>query len=349
MADEERDEEEACPKCGVVGPCDCEGGRREETAEEQAARLDKERADKEASQRSSLDKAFGNFGFIVMPSEAAAPILNVPLRTALHHWLYELNAPKELKAVGVKPRRRALLKGPPGCGKTMLAHHIAARLGMPMIVIQSHVMLSKWVSESGERIGKLFRAARRDPDGVVLFFDEFDSVAKDRAEMGGTAADNERNNITNAFLQEMDRYDGLLFAATNVEERIDKAIWRRFQMQIEIGRPGRAEREAIVRLYFKPFECEEPLIEGFADAMDGASAALIQEVCEAMKRGLVLGPRMGLAMSLEDMLRRLVSTIEPPPEAEPPKFWRSVSPLIREMADLPWPPKLAPKGRKGGG
>lgn len=343
------DEEEGCPHCGVVGPCDCEEAAAEparaaETPEEMANRLDKDRADKEAAARSALDKSFGMFGFIVMPSEAAPPILNVPLRTALHNWLYELNAPKELKRVGLKPRTRALLKGPPGCGKTMLAHHIAARLGIPMIVVQSHIMLSKWVSESGERIGKLFRAARRDPNGVVLFFDEFDSVAKDRAEMGGQAADNERNNITNAFLQEMDRYEGLLFAATNVEDRIDKAIWRRFQMQIEIGKPGRVEREAILRLYFKPFAVEEPLIEGFADAMDGASPALIQEVCEALKRGLVLGPRMKQSMTLEDMLRRLVSTIEPPPEMEPPKFWRSVSPTIRDLSDLPWPPRLAAKG-----
>src|SRR5688500_10182243 len=94
------------------------------------------------SARGDLEQALGGSGQVVMPGDAQAPILTAPVRAALHQWLFEMNAEAELSAVGLKPRSRCLLSGPPGCGKTTLAHHIAARLGLPMLVIQSHEIIS---------------------------------------------------------------------------------------------------------------------------------------------------------------------------------------------------------------
>lgn len=301
-------------------------------------RLENERDEAEKAQRLALTKEFGNFGFIVMPGEAEPPILGQQLRLVLHQWLFEMNAADALATAGLLPRQRALLSGPPGCGKTTLAHHIAARLGIPMVVVQAHVLKSKWVSESGERIGKLFRAARRDSHGIALFFDEFDSIAMNREEMGGSGGDREMSSVVNAFLQEMDRYEGLLFAATNQADKIDRAIWRRFQMQVEIGLPGRVEREAIVRLYMRPFVCDEAVVEFLAMLLEGGSPALIKECCETLKRGLVLGPLMQLSTALPDLLRRLMLTVAPPPEVEPPKLWTAASSRIGESAKLAWPP-----------
>ena len=304
------------------------------------ASLEAERRNAEKMERAALEKDFGNYGFIVMPSEAEPPILNGQLRGVLHSWLFEINAAKALKAAGLKPRTRALLSGPPGCGKTTLAHHIAGRLGVPMVVIQAHSLMSKYVNESGERIGKLFRAARRAKDPVALFFDEFDATAKTREGKGRSGAEDERASITIAFMQEFDRYAGLIFAATNEPGAIDRAVWRRFQMQIEIGMPGEVERDAIVRLYLAPYVAEDATVRWISDAFAGASPAFIKECCEALKRALVLGPLMSQSILLPDVMRRLVASVQPQDEASPPRLWTDVAGNISEARDLPWPPVL---------
>lgn len=308
------------------------------------AAMQKEAANAEKNQRVALEGKFSKFGFVVMPSEAAPPILDLPTRTVLHEWLFEINAKKALKAVGVEPRTRALLSGPPGCGKTTLAHHIAARLGLPMLVVTSHTLISKWLGETGGNIGELFRSTRKLPHGLVLFFDEFDAIAKARDQLGGQGADTERSNMTTALLQEMDRYHGMLFAATNVVKGIDQAVWRRFQMQVEIGMPGPEEREAIVRLYMRPYWLEAVTAGALGDMMTGASPALIKECCEQLKRSLVLAPKIGQSTLFPDMLRRMVTTITPPEQQDPPALWANMAPLIAETRELAWPPVVVREG-----
>jgi hypothetical protein len=293
------------------------------------------------SARSELEKEFGNLGIIVMPGDAEAPILTPPVRAALHQWLFEMNTEDALKAVGLKPRSRALLSGPPGCGKTTLAHHICARLGVPMVVIQSQEMVGKYLGQTGNNLAKTFRAARRNHYGIALFFDEFDALAKRRDGLSSEGADNERSNITIALLQEFDRYDGLLFAATNVTKDIDPAIWRRFQLQIEIGLPGGGERFAIVRLYMAPFEAADETIAGIADALEDASPALIRECCEAIKRSLVLGPRMKMSTELPAIMERFAASASASEGMPEPKLWAERRAVLKTMASLPWPPEMA--------
>lgn len=301
--------------------------------------LEAERLAAEKAERAALEKEFGNWGYIVMPSEAEPPILNPGLRRALHTWLFEMNAAAELKRAGLKPRTRMLLTGPPGCGKTTLAHHIAARLGIPLVVIQAHVLMSMYVNASGANIAKLFRSARRAKEPVALFFDEFDATAKSREGKGRTGAEDERASITIAFMQEFDRYQGLLFAATNEPDNIDRAVWRRFQIQTEIGLPGEVERDAIVRLYMRPFGLEDSTARFLSDILDGASPALIKEICEALKRSLILSPMMGGSTRLPDMLRQVSDMVSPQDGQSPPRLWTALSQYIGEAADLPWPPE----------
>lgn len=293
------------------------------------------------SARADLEKQFGGKGQIVVPGDALPPILTAPVRAALHQWMYEMNATSELEAVGLKPRSRCLLSGPPGCGKTTLAHHIAARLGLPMLVIQAHELVSKWLGQSGEQIGKLFREARRNHYGLALFFDEFDALAKSREDMGGAGADSERANITIALLQEFDRFDGLLFAATNMTKTIDPAIWRRFHMQIEIGYPGPEERFAIVKMYLAPYQPHDDTIGAVAFALDGASPALIKEACEAIKRNLVLGPKMNLPTDLRSIIDRFANSASAAEGQQEPRLWSDRRTCLMAMDKAPWPPVLA--------
>lgn len=290
------------------------------------------------SARGDLEMAFGPFGEVVMPADAKPPILTASVRAALHQWMHEINAGDELQAVGLKPRQRCLLSGPPGCGKTTLAHHICARLGMPLLVVQSHELLSKYVNQSGAQIGKLFCHARRARPPIALFFDEFDALAKSRENMSGQDADNERANITIALLQEFDRFDNLLFAATNVTRAIDAAIWRRFEMQIEIGMPGPAERWAIVKMYLAPYGAEDDTVTTIAEVLTGASPALIRQACETIKRSLVLGSKIGLPVDLPSIMERFAASASVADGQQEPLLWTNMSRCLHRLGAVPWPP-----------
>ena len=287
-----------------------------------------------------LVRDFGNQGEIVLPADAKAPILTAPVRASLRQWMYEMNAGAELEAVGLKPRQRCMLSGPPGCGKTTLAQHICARLGVPMLVVQSHEVASQYMGATGNNIGALFRKARKNRAGLALFFDEFDALAKSRAELAGRAADGEMANITIALLQEFDRFDGLLFAATNVTDKIDAALWRRFDMQIEIGFPGPDERFAIVKMYLAPYEADDATVLAISKAMDGASPALIRQCCEAIKRSLVLGPKMGMPTDLKSIMNRFSASASPADGQQLPLLWSAPRDALIALSKAPWPPEL---------
>lgn len=278
------------------------------------------------------------FGEIRQPAECDEPILGPALRQALHQWLYELNHEAALRAVGVKPRARCLLSGPPGTGKTTLAHHIAARLGYPLLVVEASSLLSKWVNESGSKVALLFALARRVP--VAIFLDELDATATSRTsgESGGSA---ENNKVVIALLQAMDRCDTLVFGATNRADNIDPAIWRRFQIHMTVDLPEAAERFLILKRYAAPLEVADETIGALVAVLAGASPALIKDVMEGVRRDFVIGPKLKHDMGLRAVFTRIAASTRPSDEMPTPPLWAEQVTALDYIAAEPWPPVIA--------
>lgn len=139
---------------------------------------------------------------------------------------------------GVDIPNSLLLYGPPGCGKTSIARLIAAKTGLPLITARLDGLVSSLLGSTAKNIRKVFDYAARQE--CVLFLDEFDVVAKrrdDRNELG------ELKRVVNSLLQSIDRFghSGILIAATNHQDLLDPAVWRRFNKVIEVPLPNTNE------------------------------------------------------------------------------------------------------------
>lgn len=209
--------------------------------------------------------ALEKFADVLMPQEAEEPILAPGPRAALFEWMTEIHLAGELAAAGLKPRRTALLYGPPGCGKTTWAHHFAARLGLPLACVRSESLIHSYLGSTGQNIGQLFDAMSKTEGRVVIFFDEVDALGARR--MNDQGASVERANSLNVLLRRIERFDGIALAATNRHDFLDSALWRRFDMQISVDLPTEDERFAIIKRYAAPFEPPPLWQEGIAQTL----------------------------------------------------------------------------------
>lgn len=195
-----------------------------------------------------------------------------------------LKNPEKYVRYGARMPRGVLLYGPPGTGKTLLARALAGEAGVPFFALSGSDFVEKYVGVGASRVRELFKKARK-AGKCVIFIDEIDAMGKRRDERSS----DERDQTLNALLSEMSGFytgDGVIvIAATNRIEMLDPALLRpgRFDRQIEVGLPGRAERLSILRLHSrnKPMGADVRLEDVAAQTISFSGASLENLLNEA--------------------------------------------------------------------
>lgn len=160
----------------------------------------------------------------------------------------------KLKAWGIKDKRkgidaRIIFYGSPGTGKTMTAVSLAKTLKRPILSFDCSKILSMYVGESEKNVRKIFddfksmsKKAKVDP---ILLLNEADQFLSARSEGTGSSADKMHNQMQNIFLEQIEQFEGILIATTNLLDNIDKAFSRRFNYKVEFKKPDINQRERL--------------------------------------------------------------------------------------------------------
>ena len=185
----------------------------------------------------------------------AEMVLSAETQRPLQRVIHEYRSQDRLREHGLSARRKLLLIGPPGCGKTMTASALAGEFKLPLFSVQLHGLITKFMGETAAKLHLVFGAMTQTRG--VYFFDEFDAIGADRGSRNDVG---EIRRVLNSFLQflEQDNSDSLILAATNYEAMLDEALFRRFDDVIRYCRPGPKQVDALIRNRLQRFLVARP-------------------------------------------------------------------------------------------
>lgn len=230
-------------------------------------------------------------------------VLCQELKEKLDRVIKEYLKKETLSKYGLANRRKLLLYGASGTGKTMTASTLAKEFNLPFFVVRTEKVVTKFMGETGQKLGRIFDFINDVP--AVYLFDEFDAIGSQRGmdnEVG------EQRRILNTFLQllERDDSDSFIIAATNSIESIDKAMFRRFDDVIEYKLPDTEQRLALLREYL--YTAKDLDFSSAESLFDGMSHAEIKMVCSDIFKESLLNDRkidLPLVQTIVNMRQQL--------------------------------------------
>ena len=212
-------------------------------------------------------------------------VLEPDTRTRLDRLLREQRSKAKIQKHGLVARRKLLLVGPPGSGKTMTASALAGELHLPLYVILLHGLITKFMGETAAKLRLVFDAIT-EQRGVYLF-DEFDAIGSERGAFNDVG---EIRRVLNSFLQflEQDESSSLIVAATNHPSSLDRALFRRFDDLIEYEHPSAELATEAMKNRLALFDVRRLAWRKATEAAEGLSYSDITRACDAAAKEAIL-------------------------------------------------------------
>nr|WP_154926518.1 ATP-binding protein [Pantoea agglomerans] len=238
--------------------------------------------------RYTYDSDLQNAFYEIQPRKILDDLIIPETVTTQFMELIEEHARRDLlRSYNLEPRHKLLLSGPPGNGKTSIAEALANHLSLPFFTVKYEGIINRYLGETAQHIDKLFEFVKTQR--CVLFFDEFDAIGKEREDVNDNG---EMKRVVNSLLKHIDLLPShvVFVGATNHEAMLDKAIWRRFQLQITLPSPT----QSMATKWFEEFEKRVGHSLGLAPStlarkLSGLSFAELEEFALDVQRKYVLG------------------------------------------------------------
>lgn len=221
-----------------------------------------------------------------MPShDLSELIVSEDITDKIQRILNEYRNRNKLISYGLTNRRKILIEGNPGTGKTLTASIIASELSLPLYTVQMDKLVTKFMGETSAKLRQVFDSIESNV-GVYLF-DEFDAIGADRSldnEVG------EMRRILNSFLQfiEQDGSESIIIAATNNQRLLDQALFRRFDDVLHYMLPAHMEIKRLLEYKIKSYDENFTIPKDVIKAADGLSHAEITRVCDDAIKNSIL-------------------------------------------------------------
>jgi len=202
-----------------------------------------------------------------------------------------------LRAKNLEPRHRILLVGPPGNGKSLLAEAIASELAVELLIIRYESIMTDSFGAPSSRLSRLFDQVKTRR--CVLFFDEFDIIARER--------DIHERSIVGALVFQIDDLPShvVIIAATNHPELLDRGVDRRFQVKLNLSTPNQKQIEDYLRRFEdRTGEKFVVSVAALAKQLEGASFSEIEQFCLDIRRRSIMSPDWDKPRIIKKRLKR---------------------------------------------